>query len=683
MSNESKGRTRVGAVGRRRSAPKSQLELRLWGRSEDASKAFVAEFGEFIRDTLAGAGLKGVRFRAEGHRDLAYLALPYVVLEVPDVAAAVEALNSSDEDGLAAEVIEVDGYRCTAIDLEVESDGLPDGDGEDADAPTVLGELGGSTVPVEKDEQFEPLRIAQTTTVTLVIVERPEEEGAGWDPTDFTSAVADAAEDISRYNALCAKVQPVARTAVLFVRFLDRVAPDLRRHPRSEELLVQMHDHAGELLLKLSELTEEIGRFHKRRLSNVFLRYLTANADESVQEIELTLVSSEHRLTQVTVFTKGQIESRGLRADLGLNQSMLWLTVITLAFGLLTLFDKYQSDRTFGLDAWTGLLRMLSFGLLLAAFSVLSFRRQIGERLQSASFWNWLQRKTLDYGVRPADNLNGSAPLWRWPLDRIRAFLRDIQFEGAWWVSLESLQRIHTQLAPLGEQLDWTGEVATEPGDRLKEARERRALDESVEKEIDALDVSLTRLELSFDAANRRHAFSPHERLRQVEAMVRYLMRVSSLVLEWERPLLPNDEVAYWLVAKQHIIKVGNIAGDGFDLEERLSDMMPPWSHALGLASLTMQRFLAPVSEVDWLAERLDAAAKRLLDKHAKEPVDREGALRRLFHPREIEERCEYPERYDLESWYAAAAEEGLTYDNLSQRWAEAQRREDEAEARG
>lgn len=250
-------------------------------------------------------------------------------------------------------------------------------------------------------------------------------------------------------------------------------------------------------------------------------------------------------------------------------------------------------------------------------------------------------------------------------------------------MSLESLQRIHTQLAPLGEQLDWTGEVATEPGDRLKEARERRALDERVLEEIVNLDLSLTRLELSFDQADRRRAFGPHQRLRQVEAMVRYLMRVSSLVLEWERPLLPNDEVAYWLVAKQHIIKVGNIAGDDFDLQERLSDMMPPWSHALGLASLTMQRFLAPVSEVDWLAERLDAAAKRLLDKYAVEPVEREGALERLFNPDDHVERGEYWERYDLDSWYAAAAEEGLTYDNLSQRWAEAQRREDEAEARG
>ena len=670
-------------MGRRRSAPKSQMKLRLWGRSEDASKAFVAEFGELIRETLAGAGLKDVRLRAEGHRDLAYLALPYVVLEVPDVAAVVEALNSSDEDELTAKVIEVHGYKCTAIDFEVESDGLPDGDGEDADAPTVVGELGGSTVPVEEDEQFEPLRIAQTNTVTLVIVERPEEEGADWDPTDFTSSVASVADDISRYNALCAKVQPVARTAVLFVRFLDRVAPDLRRHPRSEELLVQMHDHAGELLLKRSELAEEIGRFHERRLSNVFLRLLTETAEESVQELERTLVSSERRLKQVTVFTKGQIESRGLQADLGLNQSMLWLTVVTLAFGLLTLFDKYQSDRTFGLDAWTGLLRMSSIGLLLAAFSVLSFRRQIGERLQSASFWNWLQGKTLSFGVRPPDTSNGPAPLWRWPLDRIREFWRDVQFEGAWWVSLESLQRIHTQLAPMGEQLDWTGEIATEPGDRQKEARERRALDESVEKEIDHLDVSLTRLELSFDWATRRRAFGPRERLRQVEAMVRYLLRVSSLVLEWERPLLPNDEVAYWLMAKQHIIKVGDIAGDEFDLQERLSDMMPPWSHALGLASLSMQRFLTPVSEVDWLAERLDAAAKRLLDQHAVKPVEREGALRRLFHPRETEERCEYPERYDISSWYAAAAEEGLTYENLSLRWTEAQRREDTAEARG
>ena len=683
MSNESKGRTRVGAVGRRRSAPKSQLELRLWGRSEDASKAFVAEFGETMCETLASAGLKGVRFRAEGHEDLAYLALPFVVLEVPDVASVVEALNSSDEDDLEAEVIEVEGYKCTTLGLAVYSDGLPDEDSEDAHATTSGDENAAGAVPADDEEQPAPLRIAQTKTFTLVIVERPEEEGVDWDPTDFTSSVAFAADDIFRYNALCAKVQPVARTALLFVRFLDRVAPDLRRHPRAEELLVQMHDHAGELLLKIGELSEEIKRFHQRRSSSLFLRHLAGTDDESVDEIELTLVNSERRLKQVTHFTKGQIESRGLRADLGLNQSMLWLTVITLAFGLLTLFDKYQSDRTFGLDAWTGLLRMLSIGILLAAFSVLSFRRQIGERLQSASFWNWLQGKTLSFGVRPPDRSKGPAPLWRWPLDRIREFWRDVQFEGAWWVSLESLQRIHTQLAPLGEQLDWTGEVATEPGDRLKEARERRALDERVLEEIVNLDLSLTRLELSFDQAERRRAFGPHERLRQVEAMVRYLMRVSSLVLEWERPLLPNDEVAYWLVAKQHIIKVGNIAGDDFDLQERLSDMMPPWSHALGLASLTMQRFLAPVSEVDWLAERLDAAAKRLLDKYAVEPVEREGALERLFNPDDHVERGEYWERYDLDSWYAAAAEEGLTYDNLSQRWAEAQRREDEAEARG
>jgi hypothetical protein len=681
MSNESKGRTKVGAVGRRRSAPKSQLELRIWGRSEDASKAFLAEFGETMRETLAGAGIKGVRFRAEGHERLAYLPIHLVVIEVPDVAGVVEALNNDDD--LEVEVIEEEGFRYATISLGAEFDGLPDEDGDDSPAPTAGGELAGSTVPGEEDEHFEPLPIEQEKKFTVVFVERPEAEGRDWDAADFLNDVSLCAADVFRFHTHAAKIQPLARTALLFLKLLDRVAPDLRRHPRAEELLVQMHDHAGELLLKHSEIEVEVDYFERRVTASRLLENLSEVNKSYVFELKLSLKDSEVRLKHVTEFTQRQIESRGLHADLGLNRAMLWLTLVTLAFGLLTLVDKYQSDRTFGLDAPTGLAQVGAVGLILVFFSGLSFRRQLGDHLRSSPIGIWLQVRTIDLSFVPPEKSQMAHSWWRWPLQKIKKIANDLQLEGAWWLSLESLQRIHTQIAPWGKQLDSTDSDHLESSAAIENRRESSRLDIAATETLELLEVTLNRLEWGFEEAEHRRAFGSQERLQQVEAMMRYLMRASSLVLEWELPLLPEHEVAYWLIAKPHIIKVGDNLTDEYDIEEALGDSMPPWRDSLGLSYLMATRMLMPVSEVDWLSERLDAAAKRLLDPHALELVEREGALQRLFHPKDVEERCEYWGRYDSDSWYAAAAEEGLTYDNLSRRWAEAQRREDAAEARG
>ena len=681
MSNESKGRTRVGAVGRRRSAPKSQLELRIWGRSEDASKAFVAEFGETMCETLASAGLKDVRLRAEGHESLAYLPIHLVVIEVPDVAGVVEALNNDDD--LEVEVIEEEGYRYATISLGAEFDGLPDEDGDDSPAPTAGSELAESTVPVEEDEHFEPLPIEQEKKFTVVFVERPEGEGRDWNAADFLDDVSFCAADVFRFQTHAAKIQPLSRTALLFLKLLDRVAPDLRRHPRAEELLVQMHDHAGELLLKHSELDVELDLFERKVAASRLLESLSEVNKTYALELKMSLKDAERRLKHVTEFTQRQIESRGLHADLGLNRAMLWLTLVTLAFGLLTLVDKYQSDRTFGLDAPTGLAQVGAVGLILVFVSGLSFRRQLGDYLRSHPIGIWLQVRTIDLSFLPPENSSLAPVWWRWPLQKGRKISRGLQIEGAWWLSLESLQRIHTQIAPWGKQISSPESDDLESSAAIENRRESSRLDTSATEALELLEITLNRLEWGFDEAEHRRAFGPQERLQQVEAMMRYLMRVSSLVLEWELPLLPEHEVAYWLNAKPHIIKIGDKLTDEFNVEEVLIDSMPPWRDSLGLSYLMVTRMLIPVSEVDWLSERLDAAAKRLLEQHALEPVERDGALQRLFHPKGVEERCEYWGRYDSDSWYAAAAEEGLTYDNLRQRWAEAQRREDEAEARG
>ena len=644
----------------------------------------MARFGELIRETLAGAGIKGVRFRPEAHEDLVGLPINLVVLEVPDVAAVVEALNDDDAFEAEAEVIEVEGYRCTVINICNYSDGPADADQEEASVPVAVGDLGGGTDPTEEDEQFEPLRIALTTTVAVVFVETPDGVGSEWDASDFLSEVGFRAEDVFRISRHAAKIQPLLRTALLFSKLLDRVAPDLRRHPRAEELLVQMHDHAGELLLKHSELELELNKFEREVRAARILEELSGVFSDSL-DLKLSLEESKERLKHVIEFTQRQIESRGLHADLGLNRSMLWLTLVTLAFGLLTLFDKYQSDRTFGLDAWTGLYRMSTVGLLLVLTSALSFRHHLFEYLRFSRFGRWWQRVLLYHDFSGVYRFTTGRFVWQWPVEKVRSLWFGLQVDAAWWASLESLQRIHTQVSPRGTDafmLAFGNDGTTDASDFEAEANK---LNEAATDALCDLEVALNYLEASFDDAGKRWALAPPERIRQVEAITRYQMRVSSLVLEWELPLLPKHEVAYWLIAKPHIFRVGDNIADEHDSNEVLADTMPPWEDALGLAALMVMRMEMPVSEVDWLTHRLDAAAMRLLASNPVEPVGHEGALFRLLHPPDasFKERSEYCFRYSVAAWVEAANAEGLTYDNLSQRWAEAQRREDEAEARG
>ena len=638
--------------------------------------SFCRAWEEQLREICVLAGVPNARVQGVGHEELEQVPLPVFVLEVPDLMRVPEWFSDADD---SPEILEDEGFRFVVFPLELQI-------GAERRIDSVVAELGSTaleaTPSVGSSGECGEIELEQKNLYFLIVVERPAGENATWDSKEFLELVDYSAEEAFRGIKVISKVLPLSRSAALFVQLLDRVAPDLRRHQRAGELLVQLHDHASELALKNIEILEKLQSLRSLVRDSELVSALSREDLFSVNRIRDASQVSKMRLKNVTDFTQRQIESRGLHADLGLNRAMLWLTVVTLGFGLLTIFDKYQSDRTFGIDAPTGLSRTGAAILGLSLVSIFSFRRQIRDFVQSLRIWNWLHERTLRWDFNPPDRLGFKIVWWRWPAHKVRALWREIQLSGAWWASTESLQRIHTQCVPMGEQGYRLRASGTEAIKSRGNSVDPMEVDKIVKNEIDTLHCSLSRLEWAFSATQYEPAFSSYERVRQVEAIVWYLLRVSSTALEWERPLFPIHEVAYWLVAKEHLVEIGNYLKFDCGVEEELSETMPPWGDALGLSSLIAQTIGMPASEVSWLVERLDAAAKRMLDGNSQN-FQSAGALYCLLNPKNDDEKISFSERCSVADWYMAAEAEGLTTENLCARWAEAQRREDEAEARG
>jgi len=640
--------------------------LRVWAASHDAAAAFVAEFGEVIGDVLRTASSPQIKLHPAASPELEFLGAPAFVVEVIDLGAfAPEMQRALEEDPDGAEIFEVlseDGpIRCWFCPLRVSEDGEQESEGE-SPSPASL-RPSDVNVPVEADALEKLVINGQEVEHRIFFVERPGGATAQWDPTSFLDEVHKACASFEQLFKGFTKFEAFSIVATQFTDLVDRIAPDLRRLPKSNAFLVEIHDFLGELMLKEFALHEMLEDTREKIDNNSILEALIGDDGlASIGETALMLERSRKRIERLLDFTKTQIESKGLFADLGLNQTMLLLTVVTVGFGVLTLLDKYQSDRTFGVDAMTAVQRMLAVTVILVVLMLVSFWNRLDAWFRSSKVLIEVTDKML------------TKSLQSW----VRIGAQRAAFDAAWWVSQEHLQRLHTQHAIQLQAFSWE-EDDSDSAEREKKAAKRRVLELKVVDCLDGIEQSFGWLSIAALESMERSAETPTERLQQIQDASRYIMRWSSLVMEWERPLSPMQEVSYWLTVRTCTLEMREFAEHGqIGGAAEISGVggYTPWGDAHGLAAQYVEAWLIPTSERAELARRLDHAAQILLQRHASHPVPRDGALDRLFRPDDLQESSEYGLRYATEHWMDAAFKAGLDVESLRDRWVKAELRE-------
>lgn len=602
---------------------------------------------------------------------LRYAERDIYVLEVPDIEVFLA--RYVQDESIPFDTMQLAGrdIRFAWIQFDV-----PVSQGDDAASaegrPAPLGQVT-QLEPAREEGPFDSVGSDDTEKIDfggtvlhgdLFVIERSSDAGAEWDGSLFISGAARAAGVMSRVQTIPKHISVFDVAGRYLIEQLDRVSPDLRRASQAGAFLAEIHTHAGELLLKEFSLHEEldwlqreleISPFFRASLGEAELRERTQSAVAALNEAHQTLGTAHERIKQALEFTKTSTEAAGLHADLALNRAMLFLTIVTVAAGILPMMDKYQSDRTFGIDATTALQRIMIGAVALLLFTFFSLREHI---------LRWGASIGPVYGL--ADRvLSRSYAAWQF------FGLSSVAKHAAWAMSSEHLQRIHMFHVPMlrSKVLDASGDEAHTAQCAVRLERTEDALLGSLE----SVAVSVTWLSAAADDSEESQTgMSAQGRMVAARDETRFLLRWCSLILEPNRSLPPAEEVGYWLVVKAATLELTDRflnarakQFESFVFEHNYA----PWTDSRSLALRVGEDFLFDAEQVAQLKVRLDRAAKRVLDKYGAATVPVDGALERLFATESDAEESTSRERFSLDAWLSAAFEEGLALGDIVTRW--------------
>ncbi|MBT3218038.1 MAG: hypothetical protein HN348_03025 [Proteobacteria bacterium] len=193
-----------------------------------------------------------------------------------------------------------------------------------------------------------------------------------------------------------------------YANMVDRMVNYTSLDNRVYKLALSMRRRLADFSLKferdgslLQEELESIARWDQQRgsivrvtnsdepLSRTLLPNTTGALDRLVEQIRWNRDQAFPLLGASKELVSAMTDSAADQAAASMNVVLYWLGILTFFFGLVTIFDKYLTDLTFGLPSTLGLAISMSLLLAMAFFFVWKMARQglLGSTTRNITQW--------------------------------------------------------------------------------------------------------------------------------------------------------------------------------------------------------------------------------------------------------------------------------------------------------